>query len=96
MPDLHSSSLAQALLRPVALVDCSVVELVGTTFDQIFTILGLVLVPLEGPDLLLGCSSRLVGVVWHLSQLLGVDQTVALAVVSTVVGHATAVLARTR
>ena len=60
VPDLNSTSLAQALLRPAALVDSAVIQFVGAATDQVRSILEFVFVPLEGPDLLFSCPRRLI------------------------------------
>ena len=87
VPDLDAAALTEALSRPAALVNSSIVELVRTTHDQISAVLGLILFPFEGSHLLLGLACRLVGVVGHVGQLLGVDEAVPLAVATPAVAR---------
>ena len=96
MPDLNTAALSQALLRPAAPIDCSIVEFVGATYNQIGAILAIILIPFERSDLLFSGSRGLVRVVWHLSELLCVDEAVTLTASTVIAGHASTELSGSR
>ena len=83
--------MAQAIFGPLALVDGSIVKLVwASRYDILIVHLVYFDVVLERPKLFFSFACRRVRVVRKLSQLLCVHQPVAVALLSTALGHAAA------
>ena len=72
--------MAETLLRPLSMVNCSIVYFIGTPLNEILPILRLIFIELEWYDFLLSSPGGLIRVVRHLGDLLGEDQLIAAGV----------------
>jgi len=90
-PDLETAPMSQAVRRPLTTVDSAVVQLVGATCHQVMIKkLFFSVVVFKGSKVSFGVFGCRVGIIGHFCQLLGVDETIASALVATQILHATA------
>ena len=88
-PNLDAFALSEAILGPLALVHSSIVKLIGSSVDEILTVLCLFLVVFEWAELFLGVTSGISRVVRHLAKLSSIDEAVTSTVVALSIGKAT-------